>query len=134
MNVSFVTTAECSSYKEISDADRSIDHRGKVKCDNDIAEGWYRFVGAAGDRIPESAPEELHCGTQAPGWLNGEHPTVSEGNVQRQVCYHWSGNECRWKNDIEITNCGDFFVYKLKTPPVCNCLRFCVKKGDIHDS
>ena len=122
--------SECKTYKTINDAQRSVSYKGSIKCDNGIAEGWYRFVGAAGDRIPESAPATYYCGTHAPGWLNGKHPTVAQGKVQRQVCYHWSGDKCRWKNDIEITNCGGFFVYKLKKTPVCS-LRYCVEKGEL---
>ena len=32
--------------------------------------GWYRFLGAGGDAMPTAPPGELHCGTQAGGWLS----------------------------------------------------------------
>ena len=121
--------SECSSYKSINEPDRSVGYKGSVKCDSGMAPDWYRFVGSAGDRLPEVAPDTHYCGTHAPGWLNGKHPTPPEGRVQRQVCFHWSGNKCRWSANIEVRNCGAYFVYKLTKPPVCS-LRFCVTKGN----
>ncbi|RMX48477.1 hypothetical protein pdam_00008506 [Pocillopora damicornis] len=32
--------------------------------------------------MPESPPNEYMCGTHAPGWLNGRHPSVAEGKKQ----------------------------------------------------
>ena len=80
--------------------------------------------GETGDKIPESCVPMRRCGTLAPGWLDGKHPTVKDGKVIRQVCYHWSDNCCHWKNNITIRNCGDFYVYKLEKPPACH-LRYC---------
>ena len=85
---------------------------------------WYRFTGAAGDRMPTSCVPKDRCGTHAPGWLNGSHPSVEEGIVTRRVCYHWNSNCCNWKNDIQIQNCGPFYVYRLVKTPVC-WLRYC---------
>ena len=122
--------SECSSYKSIDEADRSINYKGAVKCDSGLTPAWYRFEGAAGDRLPEVAPDKNYCGTHAPGWLNGKHPTPPEGRVQRQVCFHWSNNNCLWKQDIEVRNCGAYFVYKLDKPKAGCSLRFCVTKGN----
>ena len=96
-----------------------------LKCDkNDLNPGWYRFTAGAGDKMPTSCPPKNRCGTHAPGWLNGNHPTVAEGIVTRQVCYHWSSSCCNWKNNIRVKNCGAFYVYELKKPPTC-WLRYC---------
>ena len=85
---------------------------------------WYRFTGAAGDRMPTSCVPEKRCGTHAPGWLNGSHPSVKEGIVTRRVCYHWISKCCNWENDIQIKNCDAFYVYRLVKPPTC-WLRYC---------
>ena len=96
-----------------------------VKCDRrDLSLGWYRFTGGAGDRLAESCPPTRRCGTHAPGWLNGAHPTQAEGVVTREVCYHWSGSCCRWRNNIKVKNCGAFYVYQFQKPPACS-LRYC---------
>ena len=120
--------AECTSYKKIDGAKRSVNYKGDYSCDSGMSEAWYRFEGSAGGTIPESPPETNYCGTHAPGWLNGKHPDVGQGAVVRQVCYHWSAVTCRWSNEILIINCGGYFVYKLKKTPVCH-LRYCVTKG-----
>ena len=101
--------------------------QSSVKCDqrDPTLPGWFRFTGAAGDRMPTKCPETKRCGTHAPGWLNGNHPSVAEGIVSREVCYHW-GNCCRWKNKINVKNCGAFYVYELQKPPACS-LRYCGK-------
>ena len=65
-----------------------------------------------------------HCGTHAPGWLLGAHPEVSDGVVTRTVCFSWRNKCCRWRSQISVRNCGDFYVYKLQRAPKCK-LRYC---------
>ena len=36
---------------------------------------WYRFDYDAGNRLIERPVEPWFCGTQAPIWINGSHPT-----------------------------------------------------------
>ena len=123
---------ECQEYKTIHQDDRSAmnSDQSKVKCDgkapDNIKFGWYRMYGNSGSQIPEECVPTKRCGTKAPGWLNGKHPTVQEGIVTREVCYHWSDNCCKWKNNIRIRNCGSYYVYELQKPPTCD-LRYCVK-------
>lgn len=123
--------AACSSYTEISEATRHLSY-GKTspQCDSGIQVKWYRFTGSAGSSIQETCPPINRCNTDAPGWLNGNHPTVAEGEVSRTVCYHWGGSCCKWSNSIKVLNCGDFYVYELRPPPVCS-LRYC--GGDLGE-
>ncbi|XP_048579921.1 neurogenic locus notch homolog protein 1 isoform X13 [Nematostella vectensis] len=119
---------ECRSYKKLDTADRAAGRpRGNVlKCDQKeiLTKAWYRFEGAAGSAMPTSLVPINRCGTHAPGWMEGSHPTVAEGIVTRKVCYHWSGKTCHWNNAIRVRNCGGFYVYELNRPPVCH-LRYC---------
>ena len=85
---------------------------------------WYRFTGAAGDRMPTSCAPINRCGTNVPGWLAGSHPSAEEGIVTSRVCYHWNSNGCYRKNDIQIKKCNGFYVYRLIKPPECD-LRYC---------
>ena len=102
--------------------------QNNVRCDQrDLNPGWYRFTGAAGDKMPTECVPVRRCGTHAPGWLSGAHPTLAEGAVARKVCYHWTGRCCQWSNNIKIRNCGGFFVYELQKTPVCS-LRYCGNK------
>ena len=117
-------------YKILNSIDRRVGYTGQspLRCDQPergpFTEGWYRFTGAAGERMPTKCPAKNRCGTHAPGWLQGGHPTVAQGIVSRKVCYHWSSSCCNWSNDIKVKNCGAFYVYELKRTPVCS-LRYC---------
>lgn len=42
---------------------------------------WYRFIGAAGDRLPLYPPPEWHCGTANGGWLSGYNRTATNGTA-----------------------------------------------------
>lgn len=66
--------------------------------------------------MPTSCVPGYRCGTQATGWLNGTHPTVADGKVTRQVCFRWDSC-CQWAINIQVRNCGDFFVYYIDGTP-----------------
>ncbi|KAL9969524.1 hypothetical protein ACROYT_G021746 [Oculina patagonica] len=125
-----VSAEECQNYQNLTSADRKITFNdGTVsKCDLNHV-GWYRFQGAAGTKMATSCPPEHNCGTPAPGWLNGEHPTVADGTVSRRVCFHYRSN-CCWLSDgawafyVQVRNCGSFFVYHFNGTPNCS-LRYC---------
>ena len=78
--------------------------------------------------MPDSCVTKYYCGTHAPGYLTGGHPTVAQGIVSRKVCFHWSSGCCQWSQYIRVRNCGAFYVYELSKPPACN-LRFCGDRG-----
>ena len=126
---SFVARS-CSNYYVLEGFDRNVANTDQknLRCDqrnlSPYHDYWYRFKGAAGIRMPTFCVPTRRCGTHAPGWLNGSHPSVREGVVTRRVCYHWGSNCCNWENDIQIQNCGAFYVYRLVKPPQCY-LRYC---------
>lgn len=74
--------------------------------------------------MPTACVPINRCNTRATGWLNGNHPTVADGQVTRQVCFHWSSNCCYWSTNIQVRNCGEYFVYLLSGTPACS-LRYC---------
>ena len=107
----------CAGYKILSDASRSARNTAwSVTNDNSIY-GWYRFTGDAGDRLAEHEVKwtsgVYRCASYAHGWLNGNHPSTSDGKVYRDVCFTYIGNKCwRWTR-IKVRNCGSFYVYLL---------------------
>jgi len=119
--------AQCTSYNQINDTSRLTSNgAGSGLCDNTLSSGaWYRFVGGGGRIIPTSSPGTYRCGTHATGWLNGSYPG-NGSTVTRQVCYHWSSSTCWWSNNIEISNCGNYYVFRLYDPPQCS-LRYCTQ-------
>lgn len=124
----YMTGEGCDSYFTNTDLDRSVHDRsstGSEKCDSAIVEGWYRFNSTAGTRMPDYCMNMYMCNTHASGWLNGTHPTLQEGAVNRTVCFHWSSDCCLWSTTIMVRNCGPFFTYKLVHPGHCY-LRYCV--------
>ena len=120
--------AECSSYTTLNSTDHCVHSTGNTsKCDgNDLSSipKWYRFSGVAVTLMSTSAVPKFRCGTHAPGWMNGEHPSKNEGAVSRKVCFHWKSNACLWNIQITVRNCGSFYVYKLPRTPTCD-LRYC---------
>ena len=82
----------CYDYQNLSDANRKSSSvtpvSGPVFCENQLTGGWYRFVGAAGTKMPTSRAPAKRCGTDWSGWLDGTHPTVEDGNVNRNVCFN----------------------------------------------
>jgi len=118
---------ECAEAVALTEASRNVASGADVvECDLALPEAgqWSRFMGAAGSKMPTTAPPMFACGTHAPGWLNGQEPAPADGIVDREVCFHWEGLTCRFKVPIKVRNCGDFLVYRLPTAPTC-ALRYC---------
>ena len=83
--------------------------------------GWYRFSRGAGTQMAEACPKIYSCSTNSSGWLNGTHPTVAEGIVQRKVCFSQRVSQffndcCYHSKNISVRNCGAFYVYRLDPP------------------
>ena len=130
--IQFSVSDPCSHHVQLNDRTRAAGvHRGNVlKCDQkDMPDTkWYRFIGSSGTMMPTSCVPKHYCGTHAPGWLNGAHPTRLGQIVNGQVCFHWGGGCCNWKANIQIKKCNGFYVYKLGKTPVC-WLRYCGNAG-----
>ena len=129
----------CKNYEVLNGADRAQGNtwQKNLRCDDNLKTGWYRFQGDAGDQMPDKCVLQYRCGTEHPGWLDGEHPTVAEGVVNRKVCYPgWDGlwrpqiaDCCYYSSLIKVKNCGSFYVYELQKTPHCN-LRYCGNADD----
>ncbi|KAK7484242.1 hypothetical protein BaRGS_00024491, partial [Batillaria attramentaria] len=66
------------------------------------------------------------CVTHAPMWMNGTHPDVADGVVDRTVCANFGGYGphpervcCDAQLDVGVKNCGSFYVYYLRGTPSC---------------
>ena len=124
-SVIFHLTTEYQNYVSLNTADRKItypDH--SHACESGLGPGWFRFEGSAGTRMPTPCPPYDRCDTDATTWINGSHITVADGQVSRQVCFHWTSSCCEWSTNIKVRNCGSYFVYYLSGTSVCS-LRYC---------
>ncbi len=85
--------------------------------------------------MPDTCVDEYSCGTHAPLWLNGGHPTVEDGVVTRDVCGHYDNNCCSFQsNPIKVKACpGDYYVYEFVKPAFC-FLAYCAGKYNIFSS
>jgi len=127
--VSLLSVHECNNYKVLSEAYRAQGHiainSGNYRSDHmfDLLPSWYRFQGAAGDRMADECVPMDHCGTKYPGWLSGTHPTVAEGVVIRRVCFSMY-QCCDEYQNITVKNGGAYFVYALPRPSY-HSYRYC---------
>ena len=131
-----VDPCEDIDYDILDDAKRSRNYNNangfaSPRCDSSNVLGdwtggnsWYRFQEPAGTQLANSTVSVKHCGTNAPGWLNGAHPSVLGENVIRQVCFSWVGNSCFTSTNVEIKKCGGYYLYKLNTVPICD-IKYC---------
>ena len=123
---SFFPISECQNYGSLNSGDRKITYASRTDyCDRGIGPGWFRFEGSAGTRMPTSCPPTNRCNTYGTGWMNGGHPTVADGQVNRTACFHAHSSCCYFSTNIKVRNCGSYYVYYLSgTAYTCN-LRYC---------
>ena len=111
---------ECSNYTFLNESNRAMTYADKSlgNLTDSKLSGWYRFSGGAGTQMAEACPKMYSCSTNSSGWLNGTHPTVAEGIVQRKVCFSKSLSRffkdcCYHSKHTSVRNCGAFYVYRL---------------------
>ena len=113
----------CNINTPINETRRSINsiwEPGQIPlCDRLLPFGWYRFTSFGGSKMPETSVQDYRCGTHDPIWLRDPHPTISEGNTVRRACISSFGNTCRYSITINVTNCGNYFVYYLRPLYFC---------------
>ena len=137
---SFVTWTgndPCSddNYKDLNNGDRKVSYisSNDNKCDKDDLANewdyWYKVSGNAGNALAAvTVPAENACGTDTQLYLQGSHPTPSEGKVTRTICSRTGNHACHNVASIEVINCGAFYMYKLaKFKNTCNpdAWRYC---------
>ncbi len=119
-----VNLEPCHNYSALNNPYRSIGYVATegvdpMICDLYLISGWYRFISEVGGEMPEFKIDRLHCGTIAPIWLQGSHPTTDEGIVDRTACVNFNNmfDDCLSFN-IQVKNCNNsFYAYYLVPPP-----------------
>ncbi|CAH1779197.1 unnamed protein product [Owenia fusiformis] len=112
------TSKPCEEYTTIDDYTRSTGfnklNQHNPECDNNLIEGWHRFISSAGNHMPSSPPKgATSCNTNSPIWLRGSLPT--QGGYARLVgCAKTLSNVCNRQYPIGVKHCGDYYVYYLK--------------------
>ncbi|XP_040211682.1 uromodulin-like [Rana temporaria] len=118
----------CVTRSVLNEPWRSVNNTvsSTLNCDYN-KNGWYQFVGSGGVRIPESCVPINRCNTNYPVWMNGTHPVITDGIVNRTACASYSGSCCYWTSTIQVKACPQgYYVYKLFTTPGPFCqLSYC---------
>ena len=65
-----------------------------------------------------------HCSTNAPGWLDGNHPTLIGETIDARVCFVSPSDSCSKETQIQIRNCYSYYLYYLVETPICSA-RYC---------
>jgi len=92
-------------------------------CDSQLS-GWFRFEGDAGVQMATKAPPIYSCQTNAPGWLQTDHPVNLYETIDATACFAWKANDCEWSHPVQVTHCGDYYVYGWDGTGECS-LRYC---------
>ena len=126
-----------NNYRILSETDHKNDYHNLKSAVHKyyyrLGKGWYRFMVAAGTKMPSQVLPISRFRTEATGWLSGSHATANQGAVRRRVCCQWAGRDrrrrkydrsCMWSRYIRVLNCTTFLVYELI--PIKRChLRYC---------
>ncbi|KAL1281666.1 hypothetical protein QQF64_000469 [Cirrhinus molitorella] len=121
----YISFNPCYNYTVLDNPWRvTSNSQSSSMCDTSVTwRGWYRlFINSLSAQIPETCVATYRCGTAAPLWLRGGHPTVDDGVVTRDVCSHWSSYCCYYQSfPIKVKACpGNYYVYELVSPTLCN--------------
>ncbi|CAM4467978.1 unnamed protein product [Leuciscus chuanchicus] len=131
----------CYNYTVLNDTWRSINNgyglHSYYNCDAYVSwSGWYRlFINGLSAQIPDTCVAQYSCGTHAPLWIRGGHPTVTDGVVTRDVCGHWNNYCCYFGSfPIKVKACpGNYYVYELVSPALCHSA-YCADTCSINNS
>ena len=115
----------CLNHQVIDDPYRSTGYQiqpgDSPICDEKLKVGWYKFINEVGGNLPEHIVNPHHCGTVAPIWMRGVHPSVADNVVDRFACVNFNGlfQGCLTAIPIKVKNCSDNYVYYLRPPHGC---------------
>ena len=124
-NNEYISGKDCDNLLAPNNTDTSPDWDGP---------GCYRMQNPAGSIIPDWEIYADHgCTTHGGGYLATKHPTNFNKPVEAMVCFNeWNNGteyKCSHHENITITNCGYYFVYKLASL-TCDAIpmKYCAAK------
>ena len=124
---------ECRQHKRFSSDSRIWNKVSDVTCDRTKSNGWYRFSESAGSELASQCDVNTEpisrlaqpCGAAFRGWMVDRHPTLSEGRRNTRICFSYPDScSCEFYANLAVRNCGDFYVYLIHSPPLCNA-KYC---------
>ncbi|XP_027038417.1 uromodulin-like [Pocillopora damicornis] len=114
----------CTNYTVRSEPDRHTSNGRGESSDDSLVPGWYRFQSGSYTKMLDHCVSDHRCHTDITGWLNGTHPSLEDGVVNRQACFHGYYNCCYGRVQIQVRSCEGFYVYYLNPSPAGK-FRYC---------
>merc|ERR1711970_206107 len=120
---------QCDSYNTLSDPSRSVNSGIGSNCDESysgykspdwVGSGWYRFDAKEFNQMANYPGNYRHCGTYSAGWLDGDIPSVEDGETEMRVCFEGDAGDCWWVNTATVLNCSSYVLYHLQETPACS--------------
>lgn len=108
------------NYEVLNDWERSVNNAHGSLCDFSLSNGWYRPISLVGNTMPTECPVNgFRCGTSVPIWMNGSYPLLGETTDVVACASHYNSDCCVDAYDIQVKNCGEYYVYNLKKTVGC---------------
>ena len=112
------------NYSVLSEPGRHTSFGRGKNSDRSLVSGWYRFQSSSYTKMLDQCVSPRKCLTVVTGFLNGLHPLIEDGIVDREACFHGYSNCCYRKVKIHVRRCDGFYVYYLNPSPA-GLLRYC---------
>ncbi|XP_071136701.1 uncharacterized protein [Mytilus edulis] len=118
----------CTSYSTVHRSDSRgtncfVEQKSTAVCDRLLKPGWYKAeANGISLEMASSCPPMYSCGTESQLWMDGKSSSVSDGVVNRKVCIRDTAPNdcCNVSMQIQMKNCGSFYVYNLNYTDGCN--------------
>ena len=112
------------NYSVLSEPGRHTSFGRGKNSDRSLVSGWYRFQSSSYTKMLDQCVSPRKCLTVITGFLNGLHPLIEDGIVDREACFHGYSNCCYRKVKIHVRRCDGFYVYYLNPSPA-GLFRYC---------
>ena len=76
------------NYSVLSEPGRHTSFGRGKNSDRSLVSGWYRFQSSSYTKMLDQCVSPRKCLTVITGFLNGLHPLIEDGIVDREACFH----------------------------------------------
>jgi len=106
--------------------------------EDDMLEGWYRFSATSGLELASRCYADKGwagstCSSRIfRGWIDDSAGVPGRGRSVRRVCFSYAREcSCSFYTSLMVRNCGGFFVYRVKRPPIEGAAYCGVPQGSV---
>ena len=96
------------NYSVLSEPGRHTSFGRGKNSDRSLVSGWYRFQSSSYTKMLDQCVSPRKCLTVITGFLNGLHPLIEDGIVNREACFGGHSDCCYRKVKIHVRRCDGF--------------------------